>query len=169
MKKILCLAALIMVLVSCNKENLGPCEQIYDTQALPKLSKTDYNVRMNFCYMSRSHVPQKWYDKYYNNPYDKNIGDTIRVKGFVYYSAIGPVYVYNGKWTCKLCDSSMTAKITLQGTDTTLLKGVDFSKECYVISTLTFESYIPMAGTVPFSDKGCHAIYPNFNVVEIKN
>lgn len=177
MKRIVFLLSIIVLSISCNKDNLGPCEQIYDSQTLPELSKTDYNscddVRINFCYMSRlrPNVPQKWFDKYYNNPYEKNIGDTIRIKGFAYYSAIGPIMYDNKgeKWTCTLCDSSMTAKITLQGTDTTLLKGVDFSKECYVISTLTFESYIPMAGTVPFSDKGCHAIYPNFNVVEIKN
>ncbi len=177
MKKILFLLSIIVLSISCNKDNLGPCEQIYDSQTLPKLSKTDYNssddVRINFCYMSRlsPNVPQKWFDKYYNNPYEKNIGDTIRIKGFAYYSAIGPIMYDNKgeKWKCELYDNSMIAKITLQGTDTTLLKGVDFSKKCYVISTLTFESYIPVDGAPPITDKGCFAILPYFNVVEIKN
>lgn len=174
MKRIFFIVVVTLFFISCNKWDLGPCEQIYDSQKLPELSNENYNscddVLINFCYMNRFHAPQKWFDKYDNNPYKKNIGDTVRVTGYI--GHFGWVKYWEGKWTCTLCDDSTGVKpegIDIQGADTTLLKGVDLSKKCYVVSTITFEPYISVENTPPLSDKSCHPFYPYFNVVEIKN
>ena len=180
MKKILFLSVLAIALVGCNKEYYGKCEQVYDKHALPALDWNDYNdcdrVAINHVYMAR------WGDRRYlnrhPNPYESKEGEIIKIKGYILHSFNRNRMIrYDGdKWTCYMVNDSLIAmdttdrsgNLSLEGTDKSLLEGVDFTRKCYVTATITFHTMFPMLIS-PADPRSCFAITPIYKVIEIKN
>lgn len=179
MKKILFLFVLAMALVGCNKEYYGKCEQVYDHHTLPALSKNDYNdcdkVAINYVYFYRYKNAERYLNQH-PNPYEANEGDTIKIKGFIMHSHNRTVIYDGDNWMCNMGIDSLKAmdteyqiaSLSLEGTDKSLLNGVDFTKKCYVTAIITFHTMFPMEDS-PSDPRSCAALYPVYKVVEIKN
>ena len=182
MKKVVLFFVLLFVLSGCNKtpssNHCDPCEQVYDSQVLPVLDRNDYNdcgaVAMNYMFMSRA---TPCYEAKYHNPYYKNEGDTIKIRGFIKHSYGKPILKdKDGIWTASMTMDSLTAMdpnnhlggdLRIEGADTTIFNAVDLTKMCYVTAIVTFDKLvIPYEAVEPGK---CRAVNPAYIAVEIKN
>ncbi|MBR4218580.1 MAG: hypothetical protein IKR71_06000 [Bacteroidales bacterium] len=182
MKRLVLIIVLLSVLVGCNKNPVSnhcdPCEQVYDSQVLPVLDKNDYNdcgaVAQNFVFMSRA---TPCYAAKYPNPYHKNEGDTIKIKGFIKHSYGKPIRKNNdGIWTASMIVDSLTAMdpnnhlggdLRIEGADTTIFNTVDITKKCYVTAIISFHKLV-----IPYEEVKpgqCRAVTPAYIAIEIKN
>lgn len=179
MKKILFLIVLVITLISCNKEYWGQCEQPYDIQTLPALDWNDYNdcdvVSINFTYMTR--WSNKRYLIRYPNPYKDNEGDTIKIKGYIKHAYNKPINYESKCYSFSMEKDSVKAMditnnyggyLLIEGTDKSVIEGVDITKKCYITAIITFQQLSSWCSS-PADPKKCFPMTPVYRVVEIKN
>lgn len=173
---------IVAVFLGCGK--LGKpkkCEQLYETQHIPVLSKDGYNtcdaVYMNYAYFVRWNNVKE-YLKYYPNPVESLMQDTVLMCGFIKHSYGKPFdYAENDWWMCRMIDDSITAMdpenhiggtIHVQGDDKTVLNEIDDKKKCYLIGVMTYETPFDFLGS-PADPSSCCCLIPYFHVVQINN
>ena len=179
MKRMLIFISLLVIMFSCNimpKE----CEQVEDIIGnVPEMIANDYNdceiVNQNYMYFA------KWLDDSYMEHYPEandflsQEGDTVMIKGFVSHGYGITTDYYKNYWICYLISDSLDAMdteytpndVTIFGDNPDMLSNIDFSRKCYVKSTVKFEDLGYAIG--PSDPKSCYSMMPSFKVIEIKN
>lgn len=173
---------IVYVFFGCGKmDKPKRCEQLYETQQIPELSKNEYNtcdaVHMNYAYFVRWNNVKE-YLKYYPNPVESLMQDTVLMCGFIKHSYGKPFdYAENGWWLCSMIDDSITAMdpenhfggiIYVQGDDKTVLNEIDDTKKCYLIGVMTYDTPFYFLDS-PADPSSCSCLKTFFQVVQIKN
>ncbi len=174
---ILTVVASVTLLFGCTY--LKKCDQPFSKEEIPNIYDNDYHtcidVMKNYVYMMRGNDGR--YLEHYPYPYSSHIGDTIKLCGYVKHSYGYAFYYKDNWWYCQLTDDSISAMnpndytggtIGAQGNDKTLLDNVDFSKKCYLIGYMTFNSPFRFLES-PANPDDCSVLMPDFQVIEIRN
>jgi len=166
------IVALIFVAMGC-KPRYEQCGQPNEIYEIPTLDRNGYNsckdVWLNYAYgMQDSQGYQEQY------PYPYELGDTIKVSGFIKHS-YGKPFEYRGKlWKCEMMDDSLNAMdennhkhgiLNVQGKEKNVLTSIDDRKRCFVTGVLSFDNSFPEEGLRDW----CYYTCPVVKVIEIKN
>lgn len=173
MKKLtIIIVALIFVTVGC-KPRYEQCGQPSEIYEIPTLDRNGYNsckdVWLNYAYG----MQDSWgYQEQYPYPYE--LGDTIRVSGFIRH-AYGKPFEYRGNlWKCEMLDDSLNAMdesnhkpgiLRVVGKAKNVLTSIDDQKRCYVTGVMSFDNPFPGEGI----SEWCYYTCPLVHVVEINN
>ena len=173
MKKLtIIFVVLIFVMVDC-KPRYEQCGQPSEIYEIPTLDRNGYNsckdVWLNYAYgMQDSQGYQE------QHPYPYELGDTIRISGFIKHS-YGKPFEYRGKlWNCQMVDDSLNAMdesnhkpgiLKVLGEEKNVLTSIDDQKRCFVTGVMSFDNLFAGEGL----EEGCYYTCPVVKVIEIKN
>ena len=173
MKKLtIIIVALILVAVGCGPK-FEKCSQPCEIYEIPTLDMSGYNsckdVWLNYAYGMQEN--QIYMDQY---PYPYELGDTIRVSGFIKHSYGKPFEFIGKSWKCEMVDDSLKAMdennhkpgiLKVLGDEKNVLTSIDDQKRCFVTGIMSFDNPFVGEGL----EEGCFYNCPVVKVIEIKN
>lgn len=181
MRKYLLLMVLLLGFLGCTSHFPEKCEQLYETQQIPALSKDSYNtcdaVFLNYAYFVRWN-DVNGYLEHYPNPFESLMQDTVMMCGFIKHFYGKPFdYADDNWWMCSMTDDSISAMdpenhiggtILVQGKDKAVLNEINDMRKCYLIGIMTYDSPFIFEDS-PADPMSCCCLVPYFQVVQIKN
>ena len=178
-RNVIVLLVITGFLLVCGCQHLKKCDQLFSKKEIPNIYDNDYHtctdVLKNFIYMVRGDSER--YLEHYPYPYSSHIGDTIKLYGYVKHSYGNTIHYKDNWWYCILTDDSISAMnaqdysggpIYAQGDHRDLLDSVDYSKKCYMIGYMTFNTPFVFYDS-PADPRDCYCLMPYFHVTEIHN
>lgn len=180
-KLLLFMAIVIMGMQGCKKHVPERCTQLSEICSIPVLEKESYNtcdaVYLNYAYFVR------WNDidgylRYYPNPGEALMTDTIMMCGFIKHSNNKPFdYVGDDWWMCCMTDDSISAMdaenhsggtIRVQCDDKSFLNEIDDLKKCHLTGIMVYDSPFAIEDS-PSNPNSCYCLVPFFQIVRVDN